>query len=82
MEYNVNTKDYEEMVVVRQPSKYPKGLRHFSKESIAEDSLFSFELIKHFVLGLLKGVSDEEENKSDGTPAKETTEEICDRYMF
>ena len=82
MEYNVNTKDYEEMIVVRQRSKYPKGLRHFSKESIAEDSLFSFELIKHFLLGLLKGVSDEEENKSNGTEAQETTEEICDRYMF
>lgn len=80
MEYNV--KDYEEMVVVRQPSKYPKGLRHFSKESIAEDSLFSFELIKHFLLGLLKGVSDEEENKSDGTQNEEAAEEVCDRYMF
>lgn len=47
--------DYESMEVEREYSRYPKGLRHYTKHALIENSLFDIELIKYKLKGLLKG---------------------------
>ena len=70
--------DYENVNIEREYSKYPRGLKHFAKDTVTENSLFDFELIKYKFKALLKGVNnDEKENTQNGAEDKETTEEIC-----
>ena len=70
--------DYENVKVEREHSKYPRGLKHFAKDTLAENSLFDFELVKYKLMALLKGVTnDEKENTKNGTEDKESAEEIC-----
>lgn len=48
-------KEYEEMLIEREHSRYPRGLKHKRKDTILENSLFDLELILYKVIGIAKG---------------------------
>ena len=57
-------KEYEDIQIERDRSKYPTGLRHYNKDSIWENSLFDFDLILYKLTGLMKGDNNGETDKS------------------
>lgn len=76
-------KRYEDLMIEREHSRYPRGLKHFSKERLFENSLFDLELIKYKLISIAKGQDDGTRNKagsektSNGTP-----KEVLRRFVF
>lgn len=64
--------DYENLIVERERSEFPTGLKHFKKDEIYENSLFDLELTKHKVVSIVKG---HEDGKEDTTGYKAESEE-------
>lgn len=67
-------KEYEDIQIDRDRSKYPRGLRHYSKESVFENSLFDFELIRYKLSGLLKGDQNGETNNTGSKDESKSTQ--------
>lgn len=76
-------KMYEEMTIEREHSKYPRGLKHYSKESLFENSLFDFELISYKLRNIWKG---DFYGKGDNAWGQEesprTPKEVLRRFVF
>lgn len=64
-------KEYEDIQIERDRSRYPKGMRHYSKLSVWENSLFDLDLLRYKLNNLLKGDNDGE---TDNTGSKETSQ--------
>lgn len=66
--------NYEDMEIKREHSRYPKGLKHKSKDTMIENSLFDLEYIGYKLKGIFKGATDGKtdntgsEAKSNSTP--------------
>lgn len=56
--------DYEELNVEREYSQYPRGLKHYSKKAIIENSLFDIDLLAYKIASILKGENDGKRNKT------------------
>lgn len=69
--------EYLNIEIERDYSRYPRGLKHFKKEEIIENSLFDIDLMSYKLTNIIKGGdTDEETDKTDGTETCETPQEI------
>ena len=76
-------KRYEEMQIDREHSKYPQGLKHYSKHELFENTLFDIELIAYKLRGLWKGNEDgKRDNTGSQEESKSSTKEILRRFML
>lgn len=67
--------DYLNMKIERDRSDYPTGLKHYNKDTIAENSLFDIELMKYKAKAIVKG-QDNESDTRHKAESEETPEEI------
>lgn len=59
--------NYIDMEIERDRSIYPRGMKHYSKETVLENTLFDCRFLAHRVKMILKGDDDgKEKNKSYG----------------
>lgn len=76
-------KRYEDLKIEREHSRYPRGLKHFSKESLFENSLFDLELIKYKLISIAKGQGDGTRNKTGSEKTSYgTPKEVLRRFVF
>lgn len=71
-------KEYEEMLIEREHSRYPRGLKHKRKDTILENSLFDLELLAYKVIGIAKGQDD---GKTDNTGSKAESESTSQEIL-
>lgn len=71
-------KQYEEMTIEREHSRYPRGLKHKRKDTILENSLFDLELLAYKVIGIAKGQDD---GKTDNTRRKAESESTSQEIL-
>ena len=57
-------KRYMDLKIEREHSKYPRGLKHFSKDRIFENCLFDLDIIWYKVRSIWKGGEDGKRNKT------------------
>lgn len=57
--------DYENLEVKRDRSDYPTGLKHYSTETILENSLLDIDLIGHKVKSIFGGNDNEQGNEGE-----------------
>lgn len=67
--------DYLNMKIERDRSDYPTGLKHYNKDTIAENSLFDLELMKYKAKAIVKGQDNEGDTRHKAESA-ETPEEV------
>lgn len=75
-------RDYENLDIEREYSKYPRGLKHYSKERLFENSLFDIALFKYKVSSLVKGETNDEDTTRHKAKSKKTAREILQGFMF
>lgn len=73
-------KEYEDIQIERDRSRYPKGLRHYSKLSVWENSLFDLDLLRYKLTNLLKGAYDGETYNTGSKETSESTQEEILRW--
>lgn len=75
-------KRYLNIEIERNRSKYPRGLRHYSKEGLVESILFDHELASYKIKGIAKGQNnDEERRERNKTQDKKNAREILRGFM-
>lgn len=68
--------DYENLEIERERPDYPTGLKHYKKDTIAENSLFDIDLVAYKAVGIVKGQSNEKDTYGRETESGETPEEV------
>ena len=78
--------DYLDLNIERDRSEYPRGLRHYTKEKLIENSLFDLHLLWHKVTGIVKGHEDEtgttRHKEESRRSAKEILRGIVQRILY
>lgn len=76
-------KKYLDLEIEREHSKYPRGLKHYSKSELFENTLFDIDLIWHKVKGVWKGHENgKRNNEGSETTSLSTPKEILRGFMF
>lgn len=57
--------DYENMIIERERSEFPTGLKHYAKDTIIENNLFEGDLIQYKLKGILKGEDYEQKDERE-----------------
>ena len=75
-------KIYENMEVERERSKYPRGLKHYSKETITENSLFDIDLALYKLKSIWKGICHEEDTTRHKEENQSSPGEVLRGYLL
>lgn len=73
---------YLNMEIKRDRSDYPTGLKHYNKDTIAENSLFDIELMKYKAVGIVKGQDNEKSDAGYKAESGEAPEEVRRRVSL
>lgn len=57
--------DYENLIIEREEREYPIGLKHYSTETILENSLLDVDLIGHKLKNIFGGNDNEQGNEGE-----------------
>lgn len=68
--------DYENLEIERERPDYPTGLKHYKKDTVAENSLFDIDLMTYKAVGIVKGQDNEKDTERCETESGKTTEEV------
>lgn len=76
-------RDYTKLKIERDRPNYPRGLKHYAKDTIAENSLFDIELAKYKLKSIVKGQNNGEEDTTRcKAQSKRTAKEILRGLVF
>lgn len=62
--------DYENLVIERERPDYPTGLKHYKKDTVAENSLFDIDLMAYKAVGIVKGQDNDRETSESRSEAE------------